>query len=125
MRILWPYSFRDCYMNAGDKFLISPQFEARISDIKCWAMESEFFSHYPELYGDIPSVSQIPQSMPVHTQKELALDVLYQCFPQSPPTRTDTGDTGISQERDIQQPITDALYYVDCEYSDSYLSPFG
>lgn len=106
-------------MTAGDKFQISPQFEARISDIKCWAMESEFFSHYPELYSDIPSVTQIPQSMPANTQKQLALNV-FNC----PLARTDTGDTDVSQERDIQQTSTDALYFADSEYNESYLSPF-
>lgn len=69
-RLTWQYNFRDCYMqdrNSG-KFSISPLFEQRIGDIRCWTMSAGFFAQFPELSQDIPRCDSLP--IPVGTARE-------------------------------------------------------
>ncbi|KAL6253087.1 hypothetical protein RBB50_000807 [Rhinocladiella similis] len=65
LRILWPYEFRDCYTHEVETGLykINPVFDQRLSDIKCWAMGPDIFQRYPELYTDMPTFNQIPQTL--------------------------------------------------------------
>ncbi|KAM5360869.1 hypothetical protein ACJA88_014672 [Fusarium oxysporum] len=68
-RFLWPFQFRDCYMvdRATGRISLSPQFENRIQDIASWAMTTDFFSYFPEMYGDIPSFESSPcRQLPTH-----------------------------------------------------------
>lgn len=65
MRILWPYEFRDCYTREIETGLykISPLFDQRLTDIKCWTMGPDIFQRFPELYSDIPAWNHIPQTV--------------------------------------------------------------
>ncbi|KIX04472.1 uncharacterized protein Z518_05340 [Rhinocladiella mackenziei CBS 650.93] len=65
IRILWPYEFRDCYTREIDTGLykISPMFDHRLSDIKCWTMGPDIFQRFPELYSDMPAFNHIPQTI--------------------------------------------------------------
>jgi hypothetical protein len=63
-RVLWPYEFRDCYTREIETGLykVSPTFDQRLSDIKCWTMGPDIFKRFPELYSDMPSFNHIPQT---------------------------------------------------------------
>ncbi|KIW70385.1 hypothetical protein PV04_02658 [Phialophora macrospora] len=63
-RLLWPYEFRDCYSREIETGLykVSPTFDQRLSDIKCWTMGPDIFKRFPELYSDMPSFNHIPQT---------------------------------------------------------------
>ncbi|KAF4995715.1 hypothetical protein FDECE_12708 [Fusarium decemcellulare] len=65
LKVLWPYDFRDTYLQNSHtgKFQLSPMFEERIRDINAWTMSSDFFTHFPELYEDIPPYLGIPASL--------------------------------------------------------------
>lgn len=62
LRILWPYEFRDCYTREVETGLykLSPMFDQRLTDIRCWTMGPDFFRRFPELYSDIPAFNHIP-----------------------------------------------------------------
>ncbi|KAH7120228.1 hypothetical protein B0J13DRAFT_567650 [Dactylonectria estremocensis] len=54
-RILWPFDFRDTYMQNAEtgQFQLSPHFEQCISKLDAWKMAPDFFKQFPELYDDI------------------------------------------------------------------------
>ncbi len=62
-RVLWPYEFRDCYTKEIETGLykVSPTFDQRLADIKCWTMGPDIFKRFPELYSDMPTFNHIPQ----------------------------------------------------------------
>ncbi|OCT50105.1 bZIP transcription factor [Cladophialophora carrionii] len=62
-KLLWPYEFRDCYTREIETGLykVSPMFDQRLSDIRCWTMGPDIFKRFPELYSDMPSWNHIPQ----------------------------------------------------------------
>lgn len=64
-RIMWPFEFRDCYRRNVEtgRYTVSPEFEDRIRDINSWTMSADFFSHFPEMYADIPAYQEIPRSL--------------------------------------------------------------
>jgi len=49
---------------------VSPLFDQRISDIKCWTMGPDIFQRFPELCTDIPAYSQIPAPMSTKGQHQ-------------------------------------------------------
>ncbi|KAH7184165.1 hypothetical protein BKA60DRAFT_310271 [Fusarium oxysporum] len=52
---------------ATGRISLSPQFENRIQDIASWTMTTDFFSYFPEMYGDIPSFESSPcRQLPTH-----------------------------------------------------------
>ncbi|KAM5349425.1 hypothetical protein ACJ41O_005930 [Fusarium nematophilum] len=59
-RILWPFEFRDTYMQNADtgKFHLSPHFKQCIDELGSWTMEAGFFEQFPELYDDIALYSK-------------------------------------------------------------------
>ncbi|PNH43926.1 hypothetical protein VD0004_g3666 [Verticillium dahliae] len=61
-KVTWQYGFRDCYMRdrLTGKFSLSPMFEQTISNIRAWTMDTDFFTHFPELCQDIPRVEGLP-----------------------------------------------------------------
>jgi hypothetical protein len=63
-KLMWPYEFRDCYTREIDTGLyrISPQFDERLADIKCWTMGPDIFKRFPELYSDMPATNSIPSA---------------------------------------------------------------
>ena len=63
-RVLWPYEFRDCYTREIETGLykVSPTFDQRLADIKCWTMGPDIFRRFPELYSDMPTFNHIPQA---------------------------------------------------------------
>ncbi|EXJ62072.1 hypothetical protein A1O7_02505 [Cladophialophora yegresii CBS 114405] len=63
-KLLWPYEFRDCYTREIETGLykVSPMFDQRLSDIRCWTMGPDIFRRFPELYSDMPSWNHIPQT---------------------------------------------------------------
>ena len=63
-KLLWPYEFRDCYTREIETGLykVSPTFDDRLSDIKCWTMGPDIFKRFPELYSDMPTFNNIPQA---------------------------------------------------------------
>ncbi|RVX72616.1 hypothetical protein B0A52_04012 [Exophiala mesophila] len=65
LHIMWPFEFRDCYTREVDTGLykISPQFEHRLRDIKCWTMGPDMFGRFPELQNDMPAFNTIPPNM--------------------------------------------------------------
>ncbi|KAG9783049.1 hypothetical protein KCU88_g3156, partial [Aureobasidium melanogenum] len=62
LRIQWPYEFRDCYTRETSTGLykMSPIFEQRLVDIRCWTMGPDIFRRFPEFSSDIPSVDMVP-----------------------------------------------------------------
>ncbi|KAK1846882.1 bZIP transcription factor [Colletotrichum chrysophilum] len=64
-RIMWPFEFRDCYRRNVEtgRYTVSPEFQDRIRDINSWTMSADFFSHFPEMYADIPAYQEIPRSL--------------------------------------------------------------
>lgn len=69
IRIIWPFEFTDCYFYDMDngQYSLSKTFKDTLFDIRNWTMEHEFFTHFPELYPDIPLFPGIPldNSLPV------------------------------------------------------------
>ncbi|KAF4980176.1 hypothetical protein FZEAL_3754 [Fusarium zealandicum] len=65
LKILWPYDFRDTYMQNArtGKYQLSPLFEERLRNINSWTMSPDFFTQFPELYEDIPSYLGIPPAL--------------------------------------------------------------
>lgn len=65
-KLLWPYEFRDCYSRDIETGLykVSPMFDQRLTDIKCWTMGPDIFRRYPELYSDMPALNNIPRLIP-------------------------------------------------------------
>ena len=63
-KVLWPYEFRDCYTRDIETGLykVSPTFDQRLADIKCWTMGPDIFRRFPELYSDFPTFNHIPQA---------------------------------------------------------------
>jgi hypothetical protein len=62
LKILWPFSFQDCYTRDASTglFKISPGFDKRIYDINAWTFEPKMFEKFPELYGVAPAFNSIP-----------------------------------------------------------------
>ncbi len=75
LRILWPYEFRDCYTRevGTGLYKVSPMFDQRLSDIKCWTMGPDIFQRYPELYSDMPAFNHIPQTVSDKTSQQKRL----------------------------------------------------
>lgn len=65
LRVLWPYRFSDCYMQDTKTMLyrVSPLFDQRLNDIKCWTVGQDMFSRFPELANDIPAFICRPQHL--------------------------------------------------------------
>lgn len=65
LKVLWPYRFSDCYMQDTQTMLykVSPLFDQRLNDIKCWTVGQDMFSRFPELAHDIPAFICHPQHL--------------------------------------------------------------
>ncbi|KIW86468.1 hypothetical protein Z517_01866 [Fonsecaea pedrosoi CBS 271.37] len=65
LKILWPYQFRDCYVQeeATGLYKVSPLFDQRLLDLNCWTMGPDIFHRFPELSSDIPAFSPTPHSL--------------------------------------------------------------
>ncbi len=61
-RFLWPHDIKDAYTlnQRTGLFQISKNFLARIHDLRCWTMDSDFLNKYPDFQGDIPVSNPIP-----------------------------------------------------------------
>ncbi|KAF4978623.1 hypothetical protein FZEAL_5026 [Fusarium zealandicum] len=70
-RVSWPFEFRDCYMTnvVTGRYSLSPQFESHIQNITSWTMTLDFFTHFPEMYGDIPTFQEVPRLLPDPRQR--------------------------------------------------------
>ncbi|KPI38913.1 uncharacterized protein AB675_5918 [Cyphellophora attinorum] len=74
LQILWPYDFRDCFMQNWETgaYEFSPNFRTAIHDISKWTMRPEFFRPFPDLRCDIPSAWTSPTSTSNAFQMQLA-----------------------------------------------------
>lgn len=101
LSILWPYDFRDCYMQNWETgaFELSSNFRTTINDISKWTMRPEFFRPFPDLRCDIPSSWNTPVPMPMTLQLQLAGG--HTSAPRNPtPT---TKPTPMQHQRQLQE----------------------
>ena len=73
LTLLWPYDFRDCFMQNWETgtYELSSNFRSSINDISKWTMRPEFFRPFPDLRCDIPA----SWSNPVPTSNQLQIQL--------------------------------------------------
>ncbi|OJD14485.1 hypothetical protein AJ78_05169 [Emergomyces pasteurianus Ep9510] len=61
-RFLWPYESQDLYVwdSFSGTYSFSADFSQRVEDIRCWTVQTNFFTLYPELRSEIPVFNERP-----------------------------------------------------------------
>ncbi|KAJ9616472.1 hypothetical protein H2200_000191 [Cladophialophora chaetospira] len=113
LKISWPYEFRDCYTREIETGLykVSPMFDQRLADIKCWTMGPDIFKRFPELYSDMPTFNHIPQAPSSVEARVLAQMQQRKLLPAASLAMTQTGQViPIEEEEEIKPPPAGGQY---------------
>lgn len=104
IRILWPYEFRDCYTREIETGLykVSPVFDQRLTDIKCWTMGPDIFHRFPELYSDMPAFSTIHYTP--SAPGEMQTNKKRRTLPATPSPKTRHAETAQDEEQEKFKP---------------------
>lgn len=64
-RFLWPHGPQDLYVldRYSGTYTFSMDFSRRLEDIRCWTVQTDFFTLYPELQNEIPVFNSRPSSI--------------------------------------------------------------
>lgn len=115
IRILWPYEFRDCYTREIETGLykVSPMFDQRLTDIKCWTMGPDIFNRYPELYSDMPAFNYIPTALSPGQMQPQGQQRLLAASPSSTSVETVTIKEQEPEEEEdqVKPPPAGSLFY--------------
>lgn len=126
LKILWPYEFRDCYsreINTG-LYKVSPMFDQRLMDIRCWTMGPDIFRRFPELYSDMPALNNVPRLISSTASRVLTQMQQRNLLPLAVSPKTVSPRSAVTIDEDTEaRPRTTHRQHIPAKRVHSHVAP--